>query len=116
MTRLWANSTGAAFFQAFERLDLCAHNGITQFQFAQGIVDFAGLTIIPTNMRPSCKFLDAISNFPTPTDITGARAWFGLINQGAYAFAMTKQMKPFHAMLKPSTTFHWTDEGRGLPV
>ncbi|CAC5424365.1 unnamed protein product [Mytilus coruscus] len=54
--------------------------------------------------------LDAISNFPTPTDITGARAWFGLINQGAYAFAMARQMKPFRALLKPSTTFSSTNE------
>jgi hypothetical protein len=46
-------------------------------------VDFAGLTITPTNIRSSARFLDAIRNFPTPTDITGARAWFGLINQGA---------------------------------
>jgi hypothetical protein len=61
-------------------------------------------------LRPSAKFFDAITNFPTPTDITGARAWFGLINQGAYAFAMTRQMQPFHALLKPSTKFTWTDE------
>ena len=46
----------------------------TKFQFAQDTVDFAGLTITPTNIRPSKEFLDAIRNFPTPTDITGARA------------------------------------------
>ncbi|CAG2251287.1 unnamed protein product [Mytilus edulis] len=111
---MWANSIEAAFFQACEWLDLCARNGITlnpkKFQFAQDTVNFAGLTITPTNIRPSTKFLDAISNFPTPTDITGARAWFGLINQGAYAFAMARQMKPFRALLKPSTTFCWTNE------
>ncbi|CAC5397319.1 unnamed protein product [Mytilus coruscus] len=60
--------------------------------------------------KHTTKFLDAISNFPTPTDITGARAWFGLINQGAYAFAMARQLKPFRALLKPSTTFCWTNE------
>ncbi|CAC5426162.1 unnamed protein product [Mytilus coruscus] len=113
-TCMWANSIEAAFFQACEWLDLCARNGITlnpkKFQFAQDTVNFAGLTITQTNIRPSTKFLDAISNFPTPTDITGARAWFGLINQGAYAFAMARQMKPFRALLKPSTTFCWTNE------
>lgn len=113
-TCMWANSIEAAFFQACEWLDLCARNGITlnpkKFQFAQDTVNFAGLTITLTNIRPSTKFLDAISNFPTPTDITGARAWFGLINQGAYAFAMARQMKPFRALLKPSTTFCWTNE------
>ncbi|MCW4345270.1 MAG: RNase H-like domain-containing protein, partial [Candidatus Thiodiazotropha endolucinida] len=113
-TCMWENSIEAAFFQACKWFDLCARNGITlnpkKFQFAQDTVDFAGLTITPTNIRPSTKFLDAIRNFPTPTDITGARAWFGLINQGAYAFAMTRQMKPFRALLKPSTVFQWTDE------
>ena len=81
-----------------------------KFQFAQDTVDFAGITITETNIRPSTKFLDAISNFPTPTDITGARAWFGLINQGTYAFSMARQMKPFRALLKPFTMFCWTDE------
>ena len=113
-TCMWAISIETSFCQACEWLDQCARNGITlnpkKFQFAQDTVDFAGLTITPTNIRPSAKFLDAIRNFPTPTDITGARAWFGLINQGAYAFSMTRQMKPFCALLKPSTMFQWTDE------
>ncbi|XP_052760759.1 uncharacterized protein LOC128203366 [Mya arenaria] len=113
-TCMWENSIEAAFFQACEWFDLCARNGITlnpkKFQFAQDTVDFAGLTITPTNIRPSTKFLDAIRHFPTPSDITGARAWFGLINQGAYAFAMTRQMKPFRALLKPSAIFQWTNE------
>ena len=45
-----------------------------------------------------------------PACYTGARAWFGLIKKGAYAFSMTRQMKPFRALLKPSTVFQWTDE------
>lgn len=113
-TCMWAASIEAAFFQACEWLDLCARNGITlnprKFQFSRDTVEFAGLSITPTNIRPSAKFLDAIRNFPTPTDITGARAWFGLVNQGAYAFAMTQQMKPFRSLLKPSTKFVWTAE------
>ena len=111
---MWADSVKVSFLQTCEWLDMCARNGITlnpgKFQFAQDTVDFAGLTITPTNIRPSAKFIDAIRNFPVPTDITGARAWFGLINQGAYAFARTKQMKPFRTLLKPSTKFEWTDD------
>ena len=113
-TCMWAGSTEAAFYQACEWLDLCARNGITlnpqKFQFAQDTVDFAGLSITPTNVRPGAKFLNAIKDFPTPTDISGARAWFGLVNQGAYAFAMARQMKPFRHLLKPSTKFAWTGE------
>ena len=113
-TCMWADNIEAAFFQACKWLDLCARNGITlnpaKFQFAQDDVIFAGLTITPTNVKPSKKFLDSIKNFPQPTDISGARAWFGLVNQGSYAFAMAKQMKPFRHLLKPSTRFVWTEE------
>ena len=113
-TCMWADSIESAFSQACEWLDLCARNGITlnpkKFQFAQDNVEFAGLTITSSNVRPSAKFLNSIKNFPRPTDISGARAWFGLVNQGAYAFSMAKQMKPFRHLLKPSTKFVWTDE------
>ena len=75
-TCMWARSIEAAFFKACEWFDLCARNGITlnpkKFQFAQDTVDFAGLSITPTNVQPSTKFLDAIRDFP--------RAWFGLVN------------------------------------
>ena len=113
-TCMWANTVEDAFFQTCEWLDLCAKNGITlnpkKFKFAQDTVDFAGLNITQTSIKPSSKFLNSIQNFPQPTDITGARAWFGLVNQGAYAFAMAKQMKPFRHLLKPSTKFQWTEE------
>ena len=113
-TCMWANSIEEAFFQTCEWLDLCARNGITlnpkKFQFAMDTVDFAGLSITPTNIRPSEKFLSSISNFPKPKDITGARAWFGLVNQGAYAFSMAKFMKPYRHLLKPSAKFQWNEE------
>ena len=110
----WADSIQDAFLQACRWFDMCARNGIMlnpeKFQFVQDTVDFAGLTITATNIRPSSKFIDAIRNFPVPTDITGARAWFGLIYQGAYAFSRTTQMKPFRTFFKPSMKFVWTEE------
>ena len=113
-TCMWAESIEAAFFQACQWLDLCSRNGITlnpkKFQFAQDDVEFAGMTITPTNVKPSSKFLDSIKLFSRPTDITGARAWFGLVNQGSYAFAMAKIMKPFRHLLKPSTRFAWSED------
>ena len=59
---------------------------------------------------PSDKLLDSIKNFPAPQDISGARAWFGLVNQGSFAFAMTDEMAPFRHLLKPKTKFEWTEE------
>ena len=49
-----------------------------------------------------------MSNFPIPKDISGARAWFGLVNQGSYAFSMSKLMRPFRELLKPCNKFEWT--------
>ena len=54
--------------------------------------------------------MPSIRNFSVPKDITGARAWFGLVNQGSYAFSMTDEMAPFRHLLKPKTTFEWTKE------
>ena len=113
-TCMWAPSIKEAFFQTCQWLELCAMNGITlnprKFQFAQDEVEFAGLTITPTNVKPSSKFLDSIQKFLRPKDITGARAWFGLVNQGAYAFSMAMRMKPFRHLLKPKVKFEWTTE------
>ena len=113
-TVMWETGIKEAFLQNCEWLDLCGKNGITlnpkKFQFAQDVVDFSGLTVTNESIKPQQKFLDSILQFPTPKDITGARAWFGLVNQGSYAFAMAKEMKPFRELLKTTKKFEWTDE------
>ena len=113
-TLKWTFSIRDSFFQLCKWCDLTYRGGVTlnppKTQFAQEVVEYAGLEITPTNVRPSPKFIDSIDCFPTPKDISGARAWFGLVNQGSYAFAMAKRMQPFRHLLKPSVKFEWTDE------
>ena len=108
-TCMWAENILKAFFQTCRWLDLCARHNITlkpsKFQFAEDDADFGGLTVTPDSIKPQQKFLDSIKNFPTPKDITGARAWFGLVNQGSYAFSMAKEMKVFRELLKPTNKF-----------
>jgi len=55
------------------------------------------------------KYLRAIMAFPMSKNITDVRAWFGLLNQVAYAFSMAKYMLPFRNLLKPATSFYWND-------
>ena len=111
---MWANNIQESFTQVCQYLDLCAKNGIIlnpkKFQFCQDTVDFAGLQITNTNVRPSEKLLQSINEFPSPQDITGARAWFGLVNQASYAFAMTEEMACFRHLLKPKIKFEGTAE------
>jgi transposase InsO family protein len=110
-TLLHAVDIESAFFQAFDYLVLCANNGITinvsKFQFCQNVVTFAGLKITPEGICPSDKVIVAIKEFPVPKDITGARSWFGLVNQIAWAYAVSPIMQPFRDLVKPNNTFYW---------
>ena len=68
-----------------------------------------GFTVTDVGVKPTQKMLEAISNFPKPVNLTGARAWFGLANQVAYSFAQTDEMAPFRDLLKRNRQFFWDD-------
>ena len=61
------------------------------------------------SLKPAQQMLQSIREFPTPTVISGIRSFFGLINQGSYAFSMTETMTPFRDLLKPCTPFYWDE-------
>ena len=111
---IWSSGIEEAFHQATEWLDICGGNGITlnptKFRFAKDQVEFAGFTVTLNEVRPADKFTAAIKGFPTPSNITDVRAWFGLVNQVSYSFAMTAAMLPFRELLKPTTPFEWSDK------
>lgn len=113
---IWTNEGGnkSHFLKVAEYLNLCAQNNIVlnpdKFQFCLDTVNFAGFRVSPTSLMPSEKTLEAIRNFPRPTDITGARAFFGLVNQVAFSFTLTEEMTHFRHLLSPKTKFEWTPE------
>ena len=113
-TLLWADNISSSFHQAVNWLDICGRHGITlnptKFVFAADTVEFAGFEITGDSVRPCKKYLDAIRHFPTPSNITDMRSWFGLINQVSYAFAATERMLPFRESLQPGTQFLWNSE------
>ena len=111
---LWANDIAGAFSHVCEYLTLVGKNGIVlnpdKFEFAKETVDFAGFTITLDSVRPCDEYLEGILKFPAPTDISGARSFFGLVNQASYAFSMREVMQPFRDLLKKGTKFVWTEE------
>ena len=113
-TLLWEVNLHKSFFQAVDWLDLRGHHGITlnpeKFVFGAEIVEFAGFEITPDSVRPCKKYLNAILNFPKPTNITDIRSWFGLVILVSYALAATERMLPFRELLKPGSTFLWNEE------
>ena len=102
-----------SFWDTWDYLTLCAVNGVTinvdKIQFCQDEVEFAGLNIEKEGITPSKSILAAISDFPTPTDLTSARSWFGLVNQVSWAYSISPIMEPFHDLIKPKCTFFWDE-------
>ena len=113
-TLLYDNTIQEAFFAAWDYFSLCANNGIvlniSKFKFCRKTVDFADLSITPTGPVPSEKIMSAIKNFPQPKDITGARSWFGLVNQVAWAYSISPIMEPFRDLIKPNRNFYWDEQ------
>ena len=60
-------------------------------------------------MKPLPKYLDAIREFPRPTNISEIRSWFGLVNQVSHYGKLTDLMAPFKPLLSPKTRFHWDE-------
>ena len=81
-----------------------------KFQFAQDTVNFAGMEVTSTGVRPSKKFLDTIMGLPTPTNIKEVRAFHDIVNQANYAFCKSDQMQPFRHLFSSSTPFEWTPD------
>ncbi len=109
---LWDDDIESAFWHTFHYLKHCSDNGIifnvSKFVFAMEECEFAGFELTMDGYRPPARTLNAIKNFPTPTNLTDVRSWFGLINQVAYAFKQARVMEPFRELLSTKNSrFFW---------
>jgi len=106
---LWDSDIQNAFWHTLDYIKLCADNGVvfnpSKFVFGEDEVN-----ITRNRIRPTANILSAITDFPTPTDITGVRSWFELVNQVAYAFSQSATMVPFRELLKGKSTPFYCDE------
>lgn len=110
---LWDDDIATSFWHTLQYIKLCGDNGIvfnpTKFKFAEVELEFAGFDVTRDGYKPTSKLLDAIEQFPTPTNLTGIRSWFGLVNQASYAFTQAPTMAPFRELLKHNSKFYWDD-------
>ena len=51
----------------------------TNFQFGKLDIKFIGFMVSIGGIRPALQIMDAIKKFPTTTNISKIRAWFGLV-------------------------------------
>ena len=80
-----------------------------KFVFGREELEFVGFWVQKDGIRPTEDMKRAITEFPRPTDITGVRSWYGLVEQVAWGFAKTELMQPFRDLLKKKTEFAWSD-------
>ena len=108
---LYDSNIEDAFYHTFDYLVLGYQNGIVfnipKFTFCEINVEFAGLSITAQGVAPAKSMLTAILNFPTPTSLTDARSWFGLVNQVAWAYSLGPLMQPFRDIIKSKSEFVW---------
>ena len=111
---LWSRTLEDIFHHTCKYISHCAGAGISfnpsKFRFGMEEVEFVGFKITKNGVQPTEEYIASIRDFPEPKDITGARSWFGLINQVNYAYSESSLMEPFRKLLHPGMKFEWTEE------
>ena len=113
-TLLWDNNFESASLHTVDYITHCGENGIVfnpdKFHFACDEVEFAGFLVTTDGVKPTKKMTESILHFPTPTNITDVKSWFGLVNQVSYAFSQAEVMAPFRELLRTKNRkFYWDE-------
>jgi hypothetical protein len=97
-TLLWADNMTAMFHNTCAYISHCAGASITfsvdKFVFAMMELEYVGFVISSDSFKLSGSFLASIRDFPESKDITGARSWFGLMNQVNFAYSNSHVVLP----------------------
>ena len=91
-------------------LDRCRKHKITlnrdKFKFCQSEVKYVSFIINRQGISADPKKMEAISEFPTPKNITDLRSFMGLANQlGQFSSQLTEKMEPLRKLLKKKYVF-----------
>ena len=110
----WAGDILQLFRDTAEFLTVTGNHGIIQnpdkFVWRVREMEFVGFWVAAVGVRLTKETLQAIEEFPRPSDVTGVRWWFGLVEQVAFGFRKTRLMDPFPDLLPPKKVFGWTEE------
>ena len=111
---LWEDDLRTSFDLVCRYLTTCCRGGINfnrqKFRFAEDEVQYVGFTLTRDKIKVAASMTESIRKFPSPKNITQARAFFGLIEQVLWAFSKCEDMKHFRHLLSPKTQFVWTEQ------
>ena len=85
-------------------LDRCRERKVTlnpkKFQFCCQRVGYVGYIVTPNGYEADPAKVDAIQRFPTPTNLTELRSFFGLVNQlGDFSPEISAAAEPLRGLL-----------------
>ena len=73
-------------------------------------VTFTGFKLLGDGYQVDQSITDAISNFPTPTNRTDLRTFFGLVNQLSVSMStISSLLTPLWPLLSPKNDFQWSE-------
>ena len=95
-------------------LTRCQEKGISlnagKLQLTQQTVKFAGFIVSGDGYRPDPELVRALSDFPTPGNLTEVRSFFGLVNQLAYFVEnVSEHLAPIRLLLSSKREFVWAE-------
>ena len=96
-------------------LQRCREHGISlndrKITFGQKCVTFAGLQISSSGYSLDPQLIKALRCFPTPTNKSDIRSFFGLVNQlSSVSDQIARLLTPLQPLLRKDTVFRWDDE------
>ena len=98
--------------EVFQR---CRDNGITvnkeKLSIAKNEAHFVGFEFSEDGIQYNPTKIDAIQDFPPPTNITELRSFLGMCNQlGGFVHDLSMATNPLRSLLRSRTAFVWNDD------
>ena len=96
-------------------LNRCREHGITlnpkKVQLLQSAVRYVGYIVSSDGIKADPTKIEAISEFPAPTNITELRSFMGMANQlGGFTHLLSEAAGPLRDLLKPKNAFLWSPQ------
>ena len=95
-------------------LQRCREKRITiapdKFEFCKTRINFAGYDVTKDGYTPAVDLVGALTNFPTPKNLTDLKSFLGVVGQFAEAAPeLAKKAEPLRGLLKKGNEFLWQD-------